>query len=377
MSEASERDGGYYAVKGFIYQFDLTILEILDNPTSKVMFEFQQDINYEQYVIQVKHKETQTFKNSLIKKPVIQLLEEFKLDRSKTFALYGYFKDKEVGEKIYKLEEFNKLLGKKQNEYEEDLKKEFVENFKVVFKEDYSSQFETVINKIKQEYDLKSKELAVIYHMIIHSSLFKLAIRERKDRYIDKLEVDEMFARATGVVFQHAYREYLSEGKYEKEIKKRYFSPLGHSRRPRERLFIVDCDNVVSTSNIASIVYEIIHKYYKKPKPPYVLFRNISDMKLIELKKMLINEQWPMYFNDGSYFDGDDISVESIVKRDSRFSDITFVLLLKEGNLPEITEEINMSEVYEFFINTPIVSEEVNSTSIQISETNQIIRMIK
>ncbi|PYZ96608.1 hypothetical protein CR205_12930 [Alteribacter lacisalsi] len=376
MSQASERDGGYYAVKGFIYQFDLTILEILNHPSSKIMFEFEQDINYEKYVIQVKHKETQTFTNSAIKKPVIQLLDAFVLDNNKKFALYCYFKDKEVGEKVYDLIEFNKLLGKSQNKYSEESKKEFIKNFKVVFKEDYNRQFEIVLDKIRQEYELASKELAVIYHMIIHSSLLKLAIREKKERYIDKSVLDEMFHKTSGVIFQHAYRKHLSKERYEKEIKRLYFSPRTQSRRPRERLFILECDNLTSNSRIADIVYKIIEKYYKSPKPPYVLLRNLTETNLIKLKSQIINEQWPMYFNDGSFFYGGEISVESIVSRDKRFDDITFVIFLNQDNLNTILERISIAEVYEFFIDNPIVAKEEHSTSIQISDTSQIIRLL-
>lgn len=38
-------DGGYYAIKGFLYQFDNAILEIMDNPDKEVGIEHIQDIN--------------------------------------------------------------------------------------------------------------------------------------------------------------------------------------------------------------------------------------------------------------------------------------------------------------------------------------------
>ena len=53
-------DGAYYAIKGFIYQFDKTILEILNqNDENKfVKIEQEQDLEYENYVVQVKYYET-------------------------------------------------------------------------------------------------------------------------------------------------------------------------------------------------------------------------------------------------------------------------------------------------------------------------------
>jgi hypothetical protein len=67
----SNNDGGYYAIKGFLYQFDKTLIEILKNPDAVVMIEHREDIDYRDFVIQVKHKETQDYKYHKIRKPVM------------------------------------------------------------------------------------------------------------------------------------------------------------------------------------------------------------------------------------------------------------------------------------------------------------------
>jgi len=54
-------EGGYYAIKGFLYQFDKTLIEVITNPQTSVAFENRQDIDYEDYVLQFKHKETQDY----------------------------------------------------------------------------------------------------------------------------------------------------------------------------------------------------------------------------------------------------------------------------------------------------------------------------
>ncbi|MFC1451081.1 hypothetical protein ABXK36_35330, partial [Bacillus cereus] len=71
-SHSQDRDGGYYAIKGFIYQFDITMIEILKNKDMDIFVEFQQDLNYEDYVIQVKHKETQNFSIGKLKNAILQ-----------------------------------------------------------------------------------------------------------------------------------------------------------------------------------------------------------------------------------------------------------------------------------------------------------------
>ena len=72
-------DGGYYAIKGFEFQIDKTILEILGTDKD-VSLENIQDVNTDSVVIQVKYKETQEYSDNKIREPVLQLIEEFKKD---------------------------------------------------------------------------------------------------------------------------------------------------------------------------------------------------------------------------------------------------------------------------------------------------------
>lgn len=112
-----ERDGGYYAVKGFLYQFDMTIKTILNNPSQEVLFEQVQDISYENFIIQVKHKESQTYSNSKIRKPVIQLLDLHKGDESKKYRLHCYFRNTVSHKKYLSMDELNDILSNEQSNY--------------------------------------------------------------------------------------------------------------------------------------------------------------------------------------------------------------------------------------------------------------------
>jgi hypothetical protein len=44
--------------------------------------------------MQVKYKETQEYTNIKIREPVLQLIEEFKNDSTKSYYLYCFFSDK-------------------------------------------------------------------------------------------------------------------------------------------------------------------------------------------------------------------------------------------------------------------------------------------
>ncbi|MGA2464246.1 MAG: hypothetical protein ABSH06_07840 [Thermodesulfobacteriota bacterium] len=88
-------DGGFYAIKGFLYQFDKSLIEIIENPENQFVIENIQDINCEDFVIQVKHHSAQDFAPGKIRKSINQILDLFSSNPSKRYCLYCHFKDKE------------------------------------------------------------------------------------------------------------------------------------------------------------------------------------------------------------------------------------------------------------------------------------------
>ena len=68
-----QEEGGYYAIKDFLYQYDKAILEILSRDEGvPVYIERIQDIDCENYVLQVKHKEAADYSASKIREPIIK-----------------------------------------------------------------------------------------------------------------------------------------------------------------------------------------------------------------------------------------------------------------------------------------------------------------
>ena len=88
-------DGGYYAIKGFEYQIDKTLLEVLSSSDADAVLclEQIQDINNGDFVMQVKYKESAKLTPSVIRKPIIQLINEYNSVPTKKYILYCYFGD--------------------------------------------------------------------------------------------------------------------------------------------------------------------------------------------------------------------------------------------------------------------------------------------
>lgn len=126
-----QQDGGYYALKGYLYQFNKTIKKILesDDENKDIGFERDQDIDDEDSIIQIKYKEGSEFTNSSIKDPLIQLIQHYQQDNTKKFFLECYFKNKSNEKESIGIDKLNNILGSNSSSFSEDVKNGFISKF--------------------------------------------------------------------------------------------------------------------------------------------------------------------------------------------------------------------------------------------------------
>jgi hypothetical protein len=140
-------DGGYYAIKGYLYQFDCALIEMLRNPAVSVAFENRQDVDYEDYILQIKHKETQRFEPAKIRKAVAQLLSIFEESSAVKLVLYCHFRDKLPHDWLPSSGELDQILGT-QCDYSPEVREGFQKAFVIRFSDDYETQFNTLLSLI-------------------------------------------------------------------------------------------------------------------------------------------------------------------------------------------------------------------------------------
>ncbi|WP_139490352.1 hypothetical protein [Brevibacillus dissolubilis] len=371
---AKERDGGYYAIKGFLYQFDVTIKEILVNVEKDVQFEQIQDINYEDYVIQIKHKETQEYSPSKIKKAIIQLLDIYKNDESKYLCLYCHFKDIVPQLKQLPITELDSILGSESGNYTELLKESFIKNFTIKFSHDYDTQFNEVIGLIQKTYKLPSIESSIYQHALIRSKLLELAINKEKSyRVINKANLDSFLQEVQKVNFSRGYLDFLSKEKYEKLVKKEFFT-IGLNLLNFERLFIIDVDDNASDTDLLSIVGKLIKKYWRKDKSPapVICFRYMSVSRINIIKQQLFDDR--VNFCDGTFFNGDKFRLEKVMEKNFNYQ----VKFIDESNIPLLINNHFVHEIYHFY-SLNIVNFNANKMKqihIHVHEATQILKMI-
>ncbi|MGE7983695.1 hypothetical protein [Solibacillus sp. NPDC093137] len=380
VEKKQDKDGGYYAIKGFIYQFDLTLKEIISNPGTPINFENQQDIDYENYVIQVKHKETANFSLSKVKSAIIQLFQLSLLDSEKKFKLYSHFKDKDPGDtqrlsERITMDQLDKILG--ENPYNLDDKDRFIKNFEIVFLHNFDETFNQLINLIKQKYGLANTEIALYYHAMFQTELTQLAIKTRTSRTISSYDLDSIIENNNKVIFYEGYRLYMSEDKYIKLLRDQYFTHRKPHIVPHERIFIIECGPNELKENLIDIVYKISDKFYRdgvqtsKTPAPFICFRNLSENNLIDLKITLLDNNF--YFNDGTFFYGDKLRVETLLSDRGK----EYKVRLIDENLLKILEGLKSVETYQFFKSTPIeVDYKSKNIKLSINSLENVLKII-
>jgi hypothetical protein len=371
-------DGGFYAIKGFLYQFDKSLIEIIKNPQKEFTIENIQDVNCENFVIQVKHHAAQDYAPSKIRKPISQILDLFSSDPSKNYCLYCHFKNRKPEMCKLSLDELDRILGVKERDiYSLEVKRNFIENFTLIFSEDYEEQFLQLITLIEAAFSLTDKDLAFLYHSIIRSNLIDIAIiPEREKRLIKKSDLDTYLNSAEKEIFYSSYSKYLTKSKYEALVKKEFFTFKAVNLNNFERLFIIDCDDKINKTDLIRIIVQISRKYFRanKSPAPYILLRSLSNETMVHIKRDLIDID--VTFNDGTQFDGDRFRIDRLKERGSIYNGAT-IKFVNEENLELVQNEIDFQEVYAFYlVSQPLISLPVRNTRIQITETDQVLKFL-
>lgn len=349
-----EEDGGYFAIKGFLYQFDKSIIEILSvSEKTIVHVEKIQDINYDNYVIQVKHKESSKYSNSKIRDPIIKLLDLFVEDQNKKFCLYAYFQDKVEEEIAYKdIEELKKVLQYRAPEvnkkllakYSDKVLEEFIKNFKIVFSINYIEQFEHVLQLIQNRLKVEEEE-AILFHSLIRDYLMKIAIKPNKDdRNITFDGLKQYLSQCRNITFSSMYQEILGNQRYLEIIKKKFFTFRSANINKFNRLFIIECNEDELQGELRKLIESIYHKFYRvgKSPAPYVLFKGINKQILNEVKQELLDDE--IYFSDGTYFDGDKFRIDKLIKDGDK--EHICIKFLDEQSINEVMGEVGFKEIY-------------------------------
>ncbi len=370
-------DGGYYAIKGFLYQFDAALTEMLKSPTATVAFENRQDIDYDDYVLQIKHKETQDFKPVKVRKAVAQLIELFASTPSLKLVLYCHFKDRSAGDWKLTLAELDKILGKQASRYPEAKRRAFLEAFVVRFSDDYENQFAALLALIRSDFSIKSDEEAIVYHSLFRSHLLARSVLPKDQRKCSREALAALRADSEQIVFYAAYSRYLGDTKYEAILRKSFFTFTTPNIENFERLFILEAESAVTQATVLECVMRISRKYFRRGKSPqpYVCLRGMPGEFVNQVKRSMLDKG--VKFFDGTHFDGDRFRADELVRK--RVDDAEPLLkFAPESSLPDILSLAHFEEVFQLYISSPLkIAPAGRHVCIAVNDLAQAARIMK
>lgn len=390
VGDIVKMDGGYYAIKGFCFQYDRTILNILSNTELDDVIDIEQkeDVSDKRTIYQIKYREAANFLPSTIKKPVCQLIEIFKTDK-RDIVLYAYFQDQEKKLKKLTIEELNQIIGNckiktKQYIFDESLKKEFIGKFTLVFSENYINQFENVINKVKETFMCDEENALIIYPQIYKYIESKVIYNNPENAYkrtCTKRELIEHIKKNSEIMFLSAYSEFIGKDRYLSLIKKKYFIESNIS--PIERIFIIEVEKDIPVYELKGITLVLKNRFYKpykqmiKSPAPYILFRGVDSKKLIELKSELAGEG--INFRDGYGFYGSDFAIKNITEKCTVHNNISVKFVNDEAFLEVVVDSIGTTKNMFHFSNkdSNSIESKHNHVKINIESATDVIQILK
>lgn len=376
----TKTDGGYYAIKGFTYQFDKTLLEIIENPDQNIEIEQIQDIGLQRYYIQVKHKESQIYSSSKIRKALIQIINCFICDKRNSFSLYCYFRNKVAKKKKLTLIELDGILSTDKGIFNQKDKRDFINKFTLEFADNFDKQFELLIKKIKNCFKLKNDEEAILYHAVFMANLLEIAIKKNpKKRIISYDELKTLATQKEKIIFDIAYCKFLSETKYLSYLKREYFTLKKINIPNEDRLFLIEIDNVIKNNDILQIVTNIRNKYFRKhasPAPYICLFGNISRERLASIKRKLWDKE--MFFIDGTNFESDKFRISDLIKSlyDNNSRETYKLVLIKNLSILLKRQVIDQIFVFSTTSNKTWYKDIKEFKEFYIKQTKNIIKII-
>ncbi|MEA4957818.1 hypothetical protein SDC9_46157 [bioreactor metagenome] len=363
-------------IKGYFYQFDKAILEILNqnNENTEIIIEGIEDIDIHEIdnklAIQCKYHSKQTYNHSVIKKPIMLMLEHFAQNSDSNLKYYLYANFNNGQDKLpsdFSLDFFKNnflTIKKKDNTvykaYEEfNLTNEQLEKFMEKLEIDISAlsfeeQKKSIRDLLKQKYNCEN-DILDLYYSKAGSIIKEVAIKQRMQNR--KITKKQFFKKLEDVnnSLDNWYIFKIGAEKYYKLMRKNYFTQLNIS--PYERFFIIECDENIVEGELKKIIGQLAKKWSKASKKtpksycPYVIFEKLSENKVIELKKSL--QQDNFNFLDGYDFRGADFSIKSIIREVNYHNEIKakFVLLTEVDSV--LNKINNTKEIYQFYLKKP------------------------
>jgi len=310
-------------IKGYYYQFDTTILRLLDlrDTADVVTVEGIEDIDIftatESTAIQCKYLSMPKFTKSCVRKPITLMLDHFVVNQELglVYVLYAHFENETGGtERVIELQELKDILTYREQKVlkshhldhgiPETVLIDFLSRFQMVFGVKFEDQQASVIGKLKSHFRCSDFEADAFYYnnglrKIIDISINKSAKKRRlsKGQFIASIDTARY-------IYNEWYIRLRSKDAFLKQVSKTIVDVK--AKLPSKTRHIIIGNEILNTDdsemNFITFVENIIHGYYRmgyalRDAKPITFILDMDQKQLNDIKKQLIH--YEILFNDG------------------------------------------------------------------------------
>lgn len=410
-----------HAIKGYFYQFDKTILELLQRSDNDAIYiEGIEDIDLktvdDNTAIQCKYYENTEYNSSVIAKPIRLMLKDF-ADRvfnskeSYKYTLYGfyfkghdkltlpltveYLKDNFLiyheYEKKDKEDDKKRIKKTIETHIELGLNDQHLSDFISLLTIDinapsYDEQINEVLNKIKGIYSCSAFEAEFYYYNNAISLIKKYStMKGEENRKILPVDFKNQIDNKN-ILFDIWFSIFKSEISYCEELRAKYFPPVMNTNN-FDRFFIIENNNyrIHEVVELVAIILKrwsvtSIHKKQQEDRfCPYFYIHGMSSSDLSELKLALKTSGYPPM--DGYDYFGASFNCESLMRD---INDISYYKIRFVNDISFIDDVLLRStkakEVYQFYVNEPFYhyeSKQAKVVKIQVKSLDMCKRILK
>ncbi|WP_416720430.1 hypothetical protein [Bacillus subtilis] len=385
-----------YTIQGFIYQFNKTLLEVLnDMEDSTISVEgIIEDIEVSTAMttkaIQCKyHEEQESFTLSKVYKPILQMMNHYLENNNKSieYRLYAYFPS-EQSSRIYEMKEehINEILkteDKRLKKLVENIKdkiniQDFLQNFTLEFGDSLSNLMDSVFHAL-EENGLARDEIDTLFYPNAIQKIADLSIlHDAEQRVIKKSSLLHELQHKRKTAVTRWTRSLLTL----KEIlmtRKRQLK-VNLDKNSRSRYFFLSESSIKNfNEEIVNFITDYISKYHFKEihnKTPLFCFECSSEV-FNDIRVRLHKKN--IKYNDGlvtdKFFDSKKFLSDPIIAKigNSFHREYDIKLLHFNASTISILNEIKGDDFFLFSSKLPEIDyQDVNIEHIDLKEINQI-----
>ena len=401
-------------IKGYFYQFDNSIISLLKlgNDTDSILVEGVEDIDIttasETTAIQCKYYENTEYNHSVIKKPIMLMLNHFKEVKLGNqspikYMLRGHYESgqskltlplslqnlKDDFLTYTRTEKINSVSTKVKHLHYEDLglNDDELNEFKELLEIDinaveFEKQFNDIISLFKSTFSCS--EFSSEFYF------YNSALRVIRDISKDSNQSNRNITKAeflkrvnnSRILFNEWYVLIKGEKAHYANLRKEYFSNVNILFK--ERFFLIQIDPSAYSRDETKTLLNLIIKNYTKiinqPTPfcPYIYIHGIDNAELIELKKDLTEDE--IIISDGFNYEGAEFNPKSLIKKPALSNQIKLKFLNKLEYLNDaLTLTGRRSEIYQFYLDDIFFdynSNSIKEVKIQLDNLSKIKNII-